>query len=161
MHRTPVADTDDESGPGSRRRRPAPATTRVAAVPDEKRIRRQAPCGIDDHRVGDEGERERPEIAGTEGARDEQSEREVAEARDALVGTHPSPGVSPPGSAHVYRMLAGTVGASGEIVVTSCAPEAERPDRPADLSRAAGALDRVLHREAVDLQQPGQCRHPG
>ena len=72
------------------RRCAAPATTHVAAVADEQRIRRQAARRVDDDGVGDEGEGERPEAAGAEGTRDEQSQREVAEARDALVGHSPA-----------------------------------------------------------------------
>ncbi len=90
MHRTPAATPTARAVPVAadvalRQRRPDPA-----AVPDEERIRRQAARGVDDHRVGDEGERERAEVAGTEGARHEQSKREVAEARDALVGHTPA-----------------------------------------------------------------------
>ena len=80
MHRTPAATPTARAVPRSGRRRTAPATNQIAAEPDKEWICRQAACGVDDHRVGDEGEREGSEAAGTEGARHEQSEREVAQA---------------------------------------------------------------------------------
>ena len=90
MQMTPAATPTRRAVPVAADVRSAPATTRVAAVPDEERIGRQAACGVDDERVGDVGERERSEVAGTEGARHEQSQGEVAEARDALVHHTPA-----------------------------------------------------------------------
>src|SRR4029079_620362 len=73
-----------------RRRRTTPATADPAAVPDQERIGRQAPCSVDDHCVGSEGEGEVTEAACTEGARHEQSDGEVAEAGDALIRHAPT-----------------------------------------------------------------------
>ena len=142
------------------RRRATPATMYVAAEADEKRICRQAARGVDDHGVRDEGERECPEAAGPEGARDEQSQRKVAEARDALVGHTPAKAshylVRPAPSWSGRRCLSG---ASAPSHVNT--PVDVRRGRPTRLPWASGPFDRVRGREAVDLQQPARRPHPG
>jgi hypothetical protein len=61
----------------------------IAAEPDEERIRRQAACGVDHHRLGDEGQSERSEAAGRSSAQ-RRVQREIAHAPHALVSDTPA-----------------------------------------------------------------------
>ena len=127
--------------------------SRVSAVPDKERIGRQAACSVDDKCVCDERECEGAEVGRTVGVSDKEAQREVAEARYALVRHTPAEASdrpyqsAPAGMCCIGWCVSGDRGHPGT-------PNGERPDRRALCLRSPGVTDGVLYREAVNLQQP-------